>query len=142
MIPAHEVGGDYYDFLALSGDVVLVMLGDVSGKGIPAALLQSALKTLFRVHASSGTDLDMLAARMSTGLREETGGVPYATAILARFDRAPARIMFVNAVRRGCWFESRRPSRSSRPGCRSVCGRLPGTKRVPSICTPVTWGCS
>jgi sigma-B regulation protein RsbU (phosphoserine phosphatase) len=97
MVPAYEVGGDFYDFLVLSGDAVLVMLGDVSGKGVPAALLQSALKTLFRVHGSSTTDLATLAARMSTGLREETGGVPYATAILARFDRAPARMMFVNA---------------------------------------------
>ena len=97
MVPAHEVGGDFYDFLALSGEAVLVMLGDVSGKGIPAALLQSALKTLFRVHASSTTDLPTMAARMSAGLREETGGAPYATAILARFDRAPARMTFVNA---------------------------------------------
>lgn len=97
MVPAHEVGGDFYDFLALSGDTVLVMLGDVSGKGIPAALLQAALKTLFRVHAASTTDPAALAARMSAGLREETGGVPYATAILARFDRAPARMTFVNA---------------------------------------------
>ncbi len=97
MIPAYEVGGDFYDFVALSGDAVLVMLGDVSGKGIPAALLQSTLKTLFRVHASSATDLAALAARISKGLREETGGVPYATAILARFDRAPAKMTFVNA---------------------------------------------
>jgi len=97
MVPAHEVGGDFYDFLVLSGDAVLVMLGDVSGKGVPAALLQSALKTLFRVHGSSTTDPATLAARMSVGLREETGGVPYATAILARFDRAPARMTFVNA---------------------------------------------
>jgi sigma-B regulation protein RsbU (phosphoserine phosphatase) len=97
MIPAHEVGGDFYDFLALSDDAVLVMVGDVSGKGSPAALLQSALKTLFRVHGSSTTDLAALATRMSAGLREETGGMPYATAILARFDRAPARMTFVNA---------------------------------------------
>ena len=97
MVPAHEVGGDFYDFLALSGDAVLVMLGDVSGKGIPAALLQAALKTLFRVHAISTTDPAALAVRMSAGLREETGGVPYATAILARFERAPARVTFVNA---------------------------------------------
>jgi len=97
MVPAYEVGGDFYDFLVFSGDTVLVMLGDVSGKGIPAALLQAALKTLFRVHAASTTDPAALAARMSAGLREETGGVPYATAILARFDRAPARMTFVNA---------------------------------------------
>ncbi|HEU0093118.1 MAG TPA: SpoIIE family protein phosphatase, partial [Vicinamibacteria bacterium] len=75
MVPAHEVGGDFYDFLPVSGDTVLVILGDVSGKGIPAALLQSALKTLFRVHASATADVAALAARISKGLRDETGGV-------------------------------------------------------------------
>jgi sigma-B regulation protein RsbU (phosphoserine phosphatase) len=97
MVPAYEVGGDFYDFLQVSDHSVLVMVGDVSGKGIPAALMQSALKVLFRVHAASTTDPAALAARMSAGLLEETGGLPYATAILARFDRAPARLTFVNA---------------------------------------------
>jgi len=97
MVPAYEIGGDFYDFLPLSDEAVLVILGDVSGKGIPAALMQSALKTLFRIHAASTSDLAALAARISAGLHEETGGVPYATAILARFDRRPARMTFVNA---------------------------------------------
>jgi serine phosphatase RsbU (regulator of sigma subunit) len=97
MVPAYEIGGDFYDFLQLSDQAILVILGDVSGKGIPAALMQSALKTSFRIHAASTTDLATLAARISAGLNQETGGVPYATAILARFDRPPARMTFVNA---------------------------------------------
>jgi sigma-B regulation protein RsbU (phosphoserine phosphatase) len=97
MVPAYEVGGDFYDFLVLSEDTVVVMLADVSGKGIPAALLPSALRTLFHVHAPATADPAALAARMSAGLREETGGMPYATAILARFDREPPKMTFVNA---------------------------------------------
>jgi Stage II sporulation protein E (SpoIIE) len=97
MVPAYDVGGDFYDFLVLSEDTVAVMLADVSGKGIPAALLPSALKTLFHVHARATADLAAVAARMSAGLREDTDGVPYATAILARFDRQPPRMTFVNA---------------------------------------------
>jgi sigma-B regulation protein RsbU (phosphoserine phosphatase) len=97
MVPAYEVGGDFYDFLQVSDYSVLVMVGDISGKGIPAALMQSALKVLFRVHAASTTDPAELAARMSAELLEETGGLPYATAILARLDRAPARLTFANA---------------------------------------------
>jgi phosphoserine phosphatase RsbU/P len=97
MVPAYEIGGDFYDFLPLSDHAVLVIVGDVSGKGIPAALMQSALKTLFRVHAAGTTDLAALAGRISAGMYDETGGMPYATAILARFERAPARMTFVNA---------------------------------------------
>ena len=97
MVPAYAIGGDFYDFLQLSDEAVLVILGDVSGKGIPAALMQSALKTLFRIHAASTADPATLAARISAGLYQETRGVPYATAILARFDRSPARMTFVNA---------------------------------------------
>src|SRR5215471_17330853 len=82
MMPAYDVGGDFYDFLQVSPASILVIVGDVSGKGIPAALLQSALKTLFRVHAATTSEPAVLAARVSAGLREETGGVPYATAIL------------------------------------------------------------
>lgn len=96
MIPAHEVGGDFYDFLQRD-DEVLLILGDVSGKGIPAALLQSSLKTLFRVHASATDAPDAIAREMSQGLLEQTGGVPYATVIVARLTRAPYRITYVNA---------------------------------------------
>ncbi len=97
MVPAYEVGGDFYDFVTRDDGAVLFILGDVSGKGIPAALLQSSLKTLFRVHATASVAPEVIAARMSDGLREETGGVPYATAIVACLDRSPRRISYVNA---------------------------------------------
>jgi len=97
MIPAHEIGGDFYDFVARDDGAVVVILGDVSGKGIPAALLQSSLKTLFRVHAAATAAPDAIAKGMSEGLREQTGGLPYASAILARLDPAPPRLTFVNA---------------------------------------------
>lgn len=97
MVSAHRVGGDFYDFLERPGGAVLVILGDVSGKGLPAALLQSSLKTLFRVYAEDGDDPACIATRMSAALHAQTGGVPYATAILARFDAAPPRITYVNA---------------------------------------------
>jgi serine phosphatase RsbU (regulator of sigma subunit) len=97
MVPALEIGGDFYDFFAQDDGAVLIILGDVSGKGIPAALLQSSLKTLFRVHASGTADLKEVASLISEGLREETGGLPYATAFLARLDCSPRRITYVNA---------------------------------------------
>jgi phosphoserine phosphatase RsbU/P len=76
---------------------VLLILGDVSGKGMPAAMMQSSLTTLFRVHVSMTADPDAIASRMSQVLFDQTGGNPYATAILARFDHSPPRMTYVNA---------------------------------------------
>ena len=97
MEAAHHVGGDFYDFLTTDEGAVLLILGDVSGKGMAAALIQSSLTTLFRVHASVTADPDTIASRMSEALLSQTGGRPYATAILARLDRFPRRITYVNA---------------------------------------------
>jgi serine phosphatase RsbU (regulator of sigma subunit) len=97
MEAAHEVGGDFYDMVRRADGSVLIIVGDVSGKGVPAALLQSSLLTLFRVHASQMTDPVEIAGRMSEDLHAQTGGHPYATAIVARFDRGPERITYVNA---------------------------------------------
>jgi serine phosphatase RsbU (regulator of sigma subunit) len=97
MEAAHQIGGDFYDFVTTDEGAVLLILGDVSGKGMPAALMQSSLMTLFRVHASMATDPDTIASRMSESLLSHTGGQPYATAILARLDRFPRRITYVNA---------------------------------------------
>src|SRR5437773_332865 len=47
-LAAREVGGDYYDFLEIAGHVVGFVLADVSGKGIPAALLMANLQAAFR----------------------------------------------------------------------------------------------
>jgi len=49
--PAHEIGGDYYDFLEIDGERLGILLADVSGKGVPAALLMANLQALFRAQA-------------------------------------------------------------------------------------------
>jgi hypothetical protein len=96
LVQAQRIGGDFYDFVT-RGDVAFAILGDVSGKGVPAALLQSTLKTLFRVTAGQTTDPVEIAARMSAALYDETEGLPYATCIVARFEPRPPRIAWANA---------------------------------------------
>ena len=97
MIPAGRIGGDFYDFLQPAARTVLAILGDVSGKGIPAALILSSLKTLFRTIARETVDPAAIAERISAALHEEHAGLPYATAIVARFEAGPGRMAFVNA---------------------------------------------
>jgi hypothetical protein len=97
MVPAGLVGGDFYDFLEPAKGVTLVVLGDISGKGIPAALLHSSLRSAFRIFAMETTDPVEIAERMAAALHGQTGGVPYATAIVARFDSSSMRLTYVNA---------------------------------------------
>jgi hypothetical protein len=97
MIPASRIGGDFYDFIQPATGTVLAIVGDVSGKGIPAALLQSSLKTLFRTLARESVDPAAIAEGISAALDEEYEGMPYATAIVARFETAPPRLAYVNA---------------------------------------------
>ncbi len=97
MIPASHIGGDFYDFFQPTSDTVLAILGDVSGKGIPAALILSSLKTLFRAFARETGAPAIIAERISAALYEEYAGLPYATAIVARFETEPARLVYVNA---------------------------------------------
>ncbi|MCB9249305.1 MAG: SpoIIE family protein phosphatase [Ignavibacteriales bacterium] len=50
-IPAKEVGGDYYDFIKLLGDKIALCLGDITGKGLPAAMLMANLQATLRGQA-------------------------------------------------------------------------------------------
>jgi sigma-B regulation protein RsbU (phosphoserine phosphatase) len=54
--PAREVGGDFYDFFFIDDDHIAVVIADVSGKGVPAALFMVIAKTLIKNHVQSGED--------------------------------------------------------------------------------------
>jgi sigma-B regulation protein RsbU (phosphoserine phosphatase) len=54
MIPARDVGGDFYDFFLIEGDRLGFVIGDVSGKGVPAALFMAVSKTLLKATALKG----------------------------------------------------------------------------------------
>lgn len=97
MEAARTVGGDFYDFVPQPDGSVLVILGDVSGKGIPAALIQATLKTLFRAVVRDSAETTAIAERLASMLYAQNGGAMYATAIVARFDPAPPRLSFVSA---------------------------------------------
>jgi serine phosphatase RsbU (regulator of sigma subunit)/predicted ester cyclase len=53
--PAHEVGGDFYDFLSLADGRVGLVIGDVSGKGVPAAVLMASTQSVLRALAQRGS---------------------------------------------------------------------------------------
>ena len=94
--PAGRVGGDFYDFVDLGGSL-LVLLADVSGKGIPAALVIGSCRTLFRQLARETQEPARLVARLGRALLEEHGGSPYLTCFLGRLDLATHCLSWVNA---------------------------------------------
>jgi sigma-B regulation protein RsbU (phosphoserine phosphatase) len=91
------VGGDYYDFLALPGGMLGVALGDISGKGIPAALMMASLQASLRAEAMrAGNEIAALMSRVNQALYEASSADRYATFFYAQFDPASRRLIYVN----------------------------------------------
>ena len=68
MEPAKEVGGDFYDFFLVDENKLCVLVGDVSGKGVPAALLMAVSKTLLRNEAMQGRGPREVLARVNNAI--------------------------------------------------------------------------
>jgi sigma-B regulation protein RsbU (phosphoserine phosphatase) len=94
--PALRIGGDFYDFMQVEGDDVFVV-GDVSGKGIPAALLQASMHSLFRTLGRETANPADLVARISREIFAENAGSSYLTCVLVRVDAARRTLTYVNA---------------------------------------------
>jgi len=92
------VGGDYYDFLALPDGKLGVALGDVSGKGIAAALTMASLQASLRADAMrAGNDIAGLITRVNQLLYDASTVDRYATLSHAQYDPATRRLSYVNA---------------------------------------------
>jgi hypothetical protein len=94
---AGRIGGDLYDFVRRGPGSWLVLVGDVSGKGIPAALVLASIRTMFRMMAEETGDPGELVERISHMLYEDNGGMPYLTCVIARIDLDKHEISYVNA---------------------------------------------
>jgi len=95
--PAREVGGDYYDFLELPEGRLGIAIGDVSGKGIGAALMMASLEASLRGQASVGHDLAELMKRVNNLVYEASSASRYATFFYAEYDPRSRQLSYVNA---------------------------------------------
>jgi phosphoserine phosphatase RsbU/P len=96
--PALAVGGDYYDFLPLADDVFGIAIGDVSGKGIAAALLMASLQASLRGQAMRGTDdLADMMRNVNLLVYQASSENRYATFFYAQYEPATRRLTYVNA---------------------------------------------
>jgi sigma-B regulation protein RsbU (phosphoserine phosphatase) len=96
--PARGVGGDYYDFLSLPGGRLGIAIGDVSGKGIPAALLMAGLQASLRGQATFGAvSLAELMARVNRLVCDSSSPNRYATFFYGEYTPGTSAFDYVNA---------------------------------------------
>ncbi len=96
-IQAREVGGDYYDFLDLGQDRLGMVIGDISGKGIAAALLMANLQANLRSQCAIALDHPQRLLRSVNRLfYENTSDSAYATLFFAVYDDATLRLRYAN----------------------------------------------
>lgn len=94
--PARTVGGDLYDVMADGGRLWL-LVGDVSGKGVGAALFMAVTKTLFRAIAPGSATVAGALARVNQELARDNDRAMFVTAFAARLDLATGELEYVNA---------------------------------------------
>jgi len=95
-IPTYEIGGDYFDYLHLPDGRRGIVIADVAGKGIPAALIMMAFRALLRAFAGDEPDVSRLMQRVSRQLRDFTGTSHYVTAVYGVLHPVDGRFEYAN----------------------------------------------
>lgn len=96
-IPAREVGGDFFNYFVLPDGRLALLVGDVSGKGVSAALLMANIQATLRARLPHETDLAQLADRLDRELDQNTPGGVYLTLFLGILEMDARVLRYVNA---------------------------------------------
>jgi len=94
--PSKQVGGDYFDVVEV-GDDILTAIADVSGKGVPAALVMSMMQASLRTQAGEGRSPSDMLTRINRLMLERGETGMFATGFLARLDRSTLTLRYTNA---------------------------------------------
>ncbi|CAM3834778.1 SpoIIE family protein phosphatase [Bordetella tumulicola] len=97
MRPAKQVGGDLYDYFILSNGKLCVVIGDVSDKGVPAALFMAITRTLIRATAEDEVDPARIVHKVNDRLAENNPNVMFVTLLVGVLDMATGELIWVNA---------------------------------------------
>lgn len=96
-IPAREVGGDFFNYFPLEDGLTALMIGDVSGKGVGAALLMANLQATLRARMPLEKDLTALARHLDYEIDRTTSTTVYLTAFIGVLDGTRRVMRYVNA---------------------------------------------
>jgi phosphoserine phosphatase RsbU/P len=95
--PARQVGGDYYDYISLPGNRLAITLGDVSGKGVPAALLMARLSASARFCLATEPTVAGAVRKLNASMSQACGDGRFVTFVVAVIDLNSFKITLVNA---------------------------------------------
>lgn len=95
--PAREVGGDFYDFLPFEDGRLGLVIGDVTGKGVPAALVMSTVQTMLRTTAQDALSPGVVLARVNDLLSARIPPGMFVTCFFALLDPPSGRLCYANA---------------------------------------------
>lgn len=97
-LPHQQVGGDYYDFIELNDNEFAFCMGDVSGKGVAAALLMSNFQANLRVLFHHTTSLTELIHQLNTKVLASAKGEKFITLFIAKYNIQTRTLTYINAA--------------------------------------------
>ncbi len=96
-LPHTEVGGDYFDFVEMPDDKISFCIADVSGKGVPAALLMSNFQATIRTLAQQNYTTEKLIKALNVRMCEVTRNESFITLFYAKYNPISKKLLYVNA---------------------------------------------
>lgn len=96
-LPHTEVGGDYYDFIPVSDHEFVFCMADVSGKGIPAALLMSNFQANLHAYLQHKSSLSELVQELNSKVFKSAKGEKFITFFIGRYNRLTRELHYINA---------------------------------------------
>ena len=96
-VPAREVGGDFFNYFVLDDGRIALLMGDVSGKGVGAALLMANIQASLKIRLALGQDLAAVADALDRDIEAGSPGPVYATLFVGVLDPVARRLRYVNA---------------------------------------------
>jgi serine phosphatase RsbU (regulator of sigma subunit) len=96
-VPAREVGGDFFNYFAIDDGQIALLVGDVSGKGVGAALLMANIQASLRTRFALGQDLSAIADAIDRDIEANSPGQMYATLFVGILDSKTRGLRYVNA---------------------------------------------
>ena len=97
LVPAKQVGGDLYDYFAIDAERGAMVIADVAGKGIPAALLVSTVASTLRAFADGRHGPQAVVRQLNTAVVRSSAAGKFVTCFYAELDHARGTLRYVNA---------------------------------------------